>query len=414
MTRFLGALTYNWPLKVMAVALATLLYAALVIAQNAQTRDVSVQIEVSNKPTDTIVVGTLGEVTEIRYFVKDQTSVTVTSANFNASVDLSQVQPGLQAQSVRVTIESADPRIRVISSTPAFVAVKLEKIDRKVVPVTIVLGAVPDGILTKPPVQSLTAATVRGAQSDIARVTAVRAVVPVDNSAIPIDRDFPLAPVDELGERVREVEVEPASVHVSMLVYRNLTIASVPIELNIVGNPSPGFEVARVTSSASLVSIQGEAATLADVANARTQPISLEGRSADFDVTIPFDLPAGVTAVTPVMLDVRIIVRPVSESRTFNAGIVPIGARSDRTYAFSVQQVQLTLGGSPVDLDQLSGATLHVDANVANLDVGIHQVTLTITVETGLSVIAIAPVTITVTVAAGAPASGGPPPSAGG
>ena len=284
MTRFLGALTYNWPLKLMAVALATLLYAALVIAQNAQTRDVSVPIEASNKPAETIVIGTLGEVSEIRYFVEDQTNVTITSANFVATVDLSQVQPGLQAQSVRVNVESADPRIRVISSTPAFVSVKLEKIDTKDVPVDVVPGPVPEGLAIDPPVASLTVATVRGAQSDVVRVVAVRAVVPIDNSGIHVDRDFALAPIDDLGERVREVEVEPASVHVSMLVFKNRTTASVPIVPDIVGSLSPGYEVERVTLSATVVSLQGEAADLATIANARTEPIPLDGRTADFDV----------------------------------------------------------------------------------------------------------------------------------
>lgn len=413
MTQFLGALTYNWPLKLMAVALATLLYAALVIAQNAQTRDVSVPIEASNKPAETIVIGTLGEVSEIRYFVEDQTNVTITSANFVATVDLSQVQPGLQSQSVRVNVESADPRIRVISSTPAFVSVKLEKIDTKDVPVDVVPGPVPEGLAIDPPVASLTVATVRGAQSDVVRVVAVRAVVPIDNSGIHVDRDFALAPIDDLGERVREVEVEPASVHVSMLVFKNRTTASVPIVPDIVGSLSPGYEVERVTLSATVVSLQGEAADLATIANARTEPIPLDGRTADFDVTVPFALPAGVTPVTPVTVDVHVSVRAVTESRTFNAGVVPIGARSDRTYALSAQQVQLTIGGSPVDLDRLSGATLTVNANVADLDVGVHQVTLTISVQAGLNVIAIAPATVTVTIGATTP-SGGPPPSAGG
>jgi YbbR domain-containing protein len=409
MTRLIGAIVYNWPLKVMAIALASLLYAALVIAQNAQSRDVSVTIQPTNKPGNTIVIGNLGEVSEIRYFIEDQANVTITSANFSASVDLSGVQPGPEARSIPVTVQSADPRIRVISSTPAFVSVKLERIETKVVPVEVLPGAPPDGIDTEPPVASLTEATVRGAQSDIARVTAVRAAFPIDNSAISIDRDFPLAPVDELGERVREVEVEPATVHVAMKVFKNRTIASVPIDLNIVGSLGPGFEVARVTSSAALVSIQGEAATLADIANARTLPISLDGRTADFDVTVGFDLPAGVTAVTPTQVQVHVFLRAVTLSRTFGAGIVLTGARSDRTYALSVQGGQLTIGGSPVALDRLSGAALTLNANVTGLDIGVHQVTLTITVEAGLSVLAISPATVTVTIGPGAPPASAAP-----
>ena len=42
MTRLLGAIVYNWPLKVLAIALATLLYGFFVLSENAQSKDVGV------------------------------------------------------------------------------------------------------------------------------------------------------------------------------------------------------------------------------------------------------------------------------------------------------------------------------------------------------------------------------------
>lgn len=408
MTRLLGAIVYNWPLKLMAIALATLLYAALVIAQNAQSRDVSVPIQASNQQANTILIGTLGDVTNIQYFVAPQTTVTITSANFNASVDLSQVQPGPQAQSVRVIVVSADPRVQVLSATPDFVSVKLETISTKVVPIAVLPGPVPTGFEIDPPEQSLTEATVRGAESDIARVAAVRATVAIDASGLDIDRDFPLAAIDVVGDPVAGVDVEPRTVRVSMLVYENRTTASVPIVPDVVGNPGAGFEIAGVTLSAPLVSLQGDASDLANVANARTAPISIEGRTSDLDATVAYDLPQGVTAVTPLTVQVHVVIRAVTGSRTFNAGIVVTGARADRTYGLSVQQALLVIGGSPVDLDRLSGAALALNADVSGLDVGEHQVTLTIPLQAGLTVVAITPATVTVTIAPLAGASAAP------
>jgi YbbR domain-containing protein len=398
MTRLLGALVYNWPLKLMALALATLLYAGLVVSQNAQTQPVSVPIDGSNQPVGTILIGSLGEVSEIRYFVTDQSNVTITSANFSARVDLAQVQPGPQSQSLRVVVESADPRVQVLSATPAFVSVKLEQVEPKTVPVVVIPGTVPDGLDIKPPQQSIQTATVRGAQSDIARVTQVRAVVPVDTSGIDIDRDFPLSPVDELGEVVRGVDVEPSTVRVTMTVIKDRTTATVPIVPAIVGNLGAGFEVVRVTLSVPVVSLVGDAADLADIATASTQPISIEGRTSDLDTTVAFDLPQGVAAAAPQQVQVHVFVRAVTQSRTFNAGIVLSGQQANRTYSLSIDQTLVTIGGSPASLDTLSGATLVVTANVAGLDVGAHEVTMTLSVQAGLSVLAISPPTVTVTV----------------
>jgi YbbR domain-containing protein len=411
-SRLLGAIVYNWPLKLMALALATLLYAGLVFSQNAQTRPVSVQIVAANQPAGTILIGSLPEVTDIRYFVTDQTDVTFTSSNFSAQVDLSRVQAGPESQSVPVTVVSADPRIQVLSATPAFVSVRLEQVEPKDVTVVVIPGAVPDGLEIRPPQQSIQTATVRGAESDVARVTQVRAIVPIDASGIDIDRDFTLTPVDELGEPVRGVDVEPSTVRVTMVVFKDRTTATVPIVPTIVGELGAGFEVVRVSVSAPVVSLEGDASDLANLTTARTQPISIAGRTSDLDTTVGFDLPNGVTAVAPQQVVVHVFVRAVSESRTFSAGIVVAGARQDRTYGLSVDQALLTIGGSPPDLDRLSGAALVVSANVADLDVGTHDVTLTISVQAGLTVLAISPASVTVTIAPAA--SPAPSPSGGG
>jgi len=397
-SRLLGAIVYNWPLKLMALALATLLYAGLVFSQNAQTRPVSVPIVAANQPAGTILISALGEVSDIRYFVTDQSDVTFTSSNFSAQVDLAQVQAGPESQSVRVVVVSADPRIQVLAATPAFVSVRLEKVEPKDVPVVVIPGAVPDGLEIRPPEQSLKTATVRGAESDIARVVQVRAIIPIDTSGIDIDRDFPLSPVDELGERVGGVDVEPSSVRVSVVVIKDETTKTVPIVPAIVGNLGEGFEVARVSFSVPVASLEGDSADLAEITTVRTQPISIEGRTTDLDTAVGFDLPQGVAAVAPQQVVVHVFVRAVTASRTFNAGVVPTGQRADRVYSLSIGQTQVTIGGSPAHLDELSGAALTVSANVAGLDVGTHQVTLTISVEAGLSVLAISPATATVTV----------------
>lgn len=412
MTRLLGAIVYNWPLKLAAIALATLLYAGLILSQNAQSRDVSIQIEPSaSTPRDTILLSELGQVTTIRYFVTDQSNVAFTAANFSATVDLSQVEPGPQAQSVRVNVVSADPRIQVISADPAFVSVHLEKVVPSTVPVVVVAGTVPEGLDIRQPVWTPQQATVRGAQSDVARVASAKAVIPIDTSAIDIDRDFPLVAVDQLGNRVQGVEVEPPTVHVTMAVFKDRRTATIPISPTLVGTLAPGFEVTGVTLTPPAVTIEGDAQDLATVATARTLPIAVDGRSADLEIAIAFDLPSGVAAVAPQTVRVHVTIRAVTESRNFTAGIVLANPRADRAYTLSIQQALVTIGGSPTDLDRLAGAQLALSADVADLDVGEHVVPLTVSLPGGLSVVAISPPRITVTVAE---AGGSAAPSASG
>ena len=59
MSRLLGFLVHNWPLKVGAIVLATVAYSGLVLSQNARTWPGPVPIQVINQPTSAFIVGQL-------------------------------------------------------------------------------------------------------------------------------------------------------------------------------------------------------------------------------------------------------------------------------------------------------------------------------------------------------------------
>jgi YbbR domain-containing protein len=414
MTRLLNLIDYNRPMKVLAIALATLLYGFVVLSENQQTPDVRVDIKAVNQPTDTVLVGTLGEVTQVRIFISDPSGVTLSSANFTATVDLSRVQPGAQAQSVPVVVVSADPRIQVIAATPAFISVRLEQVVSKDVPVNVDVGPVPSGLDVQPPEFDAKTASVRGAQSAVARVTAVRATVPIGPSGLHIDGDFPLVAVDSLLEPVLGVNVEPATIRVTVVVFKDRTTATVPIVPVVTGDPGGGFEVVGVSVDTPVVSLEGNAEDLATIATVSTLRVSFAGQTSDVDQSVGFYLPQGIWAVEPANVRVHVLIRPITKSRTFTTGIVITNPEADRTYELSVPEAQVTIGGAPADLDPLSGANLSLIADVRGLAPGTHVVTLTADPGPRLNVIAISPATITVTVTAVAPASPAPSASAGG
>jgi len=65
-TRLLTLVIHNWPLKIAAIGLASLLYAGLVLSQNVQTFNGPIPILPLNQPTDAVLVGNLTAVTDIR------------------------------------------------------------------------------------------------------------------------------------------------------------------------------------------------------------------------------------------------------------------------------------------------------------------------------------------------------------
>src|SRR5262249_37633686 len=106
MTRALRLITHNWPLKLGAVALATLLYGGLVVSQNTDAFPGSVQIGIENPPPNAIVLDQLGSVSRIRYVAPPDLGLRIDSSSFRAFIDLNGVVPTGQPESFDVTVEA--------------------------------------------------------------------------------------------------------------------------------------------------------------------------------------------------------------------------------------------------------------------------------------------------------------------
>ena len=65
--RAVGLVVHNWPLKLAAIVLATLLYAGLVASQDSSTIQGPVTVTVQNQPPATVITNQLRDVESIRY-----------------------------------------------------------------------------------------------------------------------------------------------------------------------------------------------------------------------------------------------------------------------------------------------------------------------------------------------------------
>ena len=100
----------------------------------------------------------------------------------------------------------------------------------------------------------------------------------------------------------------------------------------------------------------------------------------------------------------------MTASQTFSAGIVLSGARDDRLYSLSSDQILVTLGGSPAALAGIDGQTFSVTVDVNGLAPGSHVLIPTVNLPASLTLIGLAPQTVSVTVSI-APPPASPAPS---
>lgn len=401
MTRALRFIFRNWPLKLAAIVLATMLYVGLVVSQSTRQMPVNVRIEPLNVPERAVLIDELPVVTQVTFLARD---VAPSSESFVATVDLSGVDPNGGPQLVDVDLRSIEGSdVSPIDWTPRRIRVDLDPVSEKQVPVSVDTGAVPETLEADQPTLGTDTVTVSGPATLVERVVAAQANVLIGPNAFDIDRDLPLDAVDANGERVPEVRIDPATVHVTIHVFENKESRTLPVTVPVAGAPPPGFSIGAITTDPVVVSVGGEAADLGPLRFVQTEAVSLTNQTSDIRARVPLVLPDGIVALDVTSVEVRIAIRPTSETRLYQVGIELTGERNDLGYALGRDRVLVTLLGSPPDLDRLSESSFVVDVDVSGLAIGRHDVPIRVDLPTGLELVALSPERIRVEVSAATP-----------
>ncbi len=239
---------------------------------------------------------------------------------------------------------------------------------------------------------------------------AAQADVLIDPSGLAVDRDVPLIPVDQLGNWLTQVRVDPTTVHVTIAVLSNSTKKSLAVHPVVTGTPPSGYDIDTITVTPSTVTVEGNPDQLSTLARADTAAIPIGTATGTIDADIDLDLPAGVLPIGSKTVHVTITLKAETGTRTFSSGLVVSGRQPTLDYQFSTLSALVTVAGPLADLDRLDPAGFTVPLDVTGLQPGVHEVTPTPNLQAGLRLLSIDPPTVTVTITARA----SPAPSAGG
>jgi YbbR domain-containing protein len=394
--RALRIIVHNWPLKLGAIALATLLYAGLVASQDSNTYTGAVTVTAINQPANTVITNELSDVTQIRYIAPDDLG-RLQGDDFHATVDLENATPSAEPASYRVSVTTLDPRVIILEVSPRTIPVVLDTWATKTLPVTVDTGTPPAGLQLGDTKVNPAEVSISGPSQDVERVDAVKVVTAIDASGIDIDREFQPRPVDASGEVVTGVEITPPTIHVTIPVYTNKETRTVPVNPILTGTPGAGFRVSGVVVEPLVASIEGDGEQIASINEADTAPVQVSGATRDVAAEVPLALPTGVTSETATVR-VTVTIEPVTETRSYTAGLQLFGQKAGYTYTVAPLSVVLTLFGSRADLDTLESVPIVVAINVTDLEPGTHAVTVVPSLPSGVTVAAISPESVGVTV----------------
>ncbi len=413
--RVAALIVHNWPLKLAAVVVATLLYTGLVASRDSSVYPGPIQVTPIHQPAGTKITSDIPDVESVRYLAPTEDG-RLTATDFRATIDLTGVKADAVPVNIPVNIQPIDPRVTIIEVTPPTIQVVLDKVITKIVDVVVDRGTPPAGIDVGATVVNPAQVTILGPSAAVNKVVAVRVSTPIDSSGLDIDREIQPIPVDANGEAVTGVNIEPRTVRVTIPVYTNRQSRSLPVNPIITGTPAPGFRIAAITVSPLAVSVQGDQNQLVSLIQADTQPVAVFGATSDVTTTVPLALPSGVVPIGTGTIDVTVKIEPVTATRTYAAGVRLDGSQPDLDYTVSPDRVLLTLYGSVAVLDRLGSAPIVVGLNVSALGPGTHDVPIVPSLPSGITVAAMSVQTVTVTItsplASPSPTASGPTGSA--
>ena len=399
-------LVRNWQLKLAAVAVSTILYTGLVFSGTFTDESIRIRIEQENVSRDVFVLsGDLGFV-EVRYRVANDQALSVSEADFVATVDISayDMERAPEPQQLPVQVTVLRDGIEVLSTTPEEVRVEVDRIEVRSVPVEVEPGAIPEGLEIDDPVVSDDEVEVRGPASIVERVDRAVAFVSIPASGIDVNEAVDLTAVDISGQPVTSgtVELDPETVSVQVAVREIETQTTVAVRPNIQpGTPAPGFALESLSVDPPTVTITGLPEDLAEIGSILTEPISIDGLSASQTFEVALDLPDGVALgegePETIVVDATIV--PSVSSRTFVVGVICQGA-GDNACLPGLDQVSITVSGSGEALGALTADDVTPVVDVTGLDPGDHDVAPSVSLPAGVELLSIAPATIPVTIVA--------------
>lgn len=381
-----GAFTRNLKFKVLALVFAMVLWGYVLTQINPErvksVQDVLVSFDGENALMERglVVRGNRDEILE-NVTVRVKTELTqyadLSADDVNATINLNTVsKSGTVTLPIRAytSIGSAD------SVVPEKITLEIDELAIKKVPVEVQYeGTLPEGYWIDDPVLSANEVEIRGAATDVNRISKAVCIVPLTDRTESFNEAVNLRILDSNGgEIVSDYFIgETPSISVRM---RVLPKKSVPVILDhsIFGLDSlPAiYEIVEMKTSPSTVNIVGTEAALALVDALEVEGVDVSGRTESLHVVKKLKLPEGIeTQSGSNEVEVYINIQEKQITKSFQQ--VPIGFvgfdEKQQSVRLSIDALDVDLTGRTTLVSGLSADEMKLYVNITGLGEGIYQ-----------------------------------------
>lgn len=233
-------------------------------------------------------------------------------------------------------------------------------------------------------------AEVRGSLDAVTAVAALQATLDLQDQRTEgsIDRTLTLVAIDEGGNEVPNVTIEPRAVSVSADIRRRDDVREVAVNPRVLFEELPeNFEFRSIDYDPRTVVISGSPDLLAQVGDTvDTQPISLENRTEGFTTEVALDLPSDELIVVSetgiVTVEIEIEEQTTSIALE-NIPVTLIGAPENMVVRGNPETISLVLSGPATLLEGITAQDVQVIASITVVEPGTYEITPTVSLRQG-------------------------------
>lgn len=386
----------NASMKILALALAVMLWFYVGIEKNPmESRYFQIPITIEHLSDDLTATMSTKQV-GVTVRARADRLRSVSADDFVATVDLSKAKLGDNSCYVAV---KAPKNVHVSKVSPDEINVYVDKMEGQHFDIDVIeIGELPKGVTLKNIDVSPKAVFVAGDHQLINNIR--KAAVQFDLSHIresgEINLPIVLFGANDVSIMNDSIELKPVSATVKFELEKNEKEKTVPILINLVGEPANGLDAVIQQTMPAEINITGEKNLVDRIDAIESENIDISGITEDQDVKINLIVPEGIQVnhTEPIDVSIKVIEKDINDEQEAKLPIQLNGELDDGVQAsVSPGEVVVRFRGIRQFADNLTATV-----DVTGLKKGTHQVTVNVSPMEQIELISISPQSVQVMV----------------
>jgi len=362
-----------------AFILAIVIWGSAVTAANPnREEEINLPLEIRNQPEDILVVNPLPEIVTVTVVAPESVLEQLQQENsLKAWITLQNLDAGTYRIPVEVDIPDQIRPVRILERNPSILEVSLDNLVQKALPIiTHVEGSPAIGYKTGPIHWGRENVMVTGREGVIDQIVRVEANLDISDADETINQQVDLVPLDQNGEVVTGVNLDPENVSVTQEINLQGGYRNVAVNVVTVGTVEPGYRFTSITPAPPTVMVFSENPQLVEQlpGYVNTNPLDLTGVDDYLETLLELNLPDGVTVVGDPTVLIQVNVTAIETTMAVSREIETIGLLPGLQAEIAPLQVSVRLSGPVPTLDNLTLRDIRVVVDLTNLEEGVHTV----------------------------------------